>query len=57
MQIASLVEIRVVSDGVFLLRYSDDGRFVGDTWHMSVEDAKDQAAFEFGASLGAWNVE
>lgn len=39
----------------FLIRFSSDGQEVGDTWHQSVEDAKHQAAFEFGDSLGDWN--
>ena len=57
MQIASHVEIEVHPNGVFLIRFTEDRRVVGDTWHLTVEDAKHQAEFEFGASLGAWNVE
>jgi hypothetical protein len=34
--------------GLSLIRYSDKGDFAGDTWHQSLEDAKRQAAFEFG---------
>jgi hypothetical protein len=41
--------------GVLLYRYAHDGRFSGDTWHPSIEDAKHQAEFEFGDALGKWN--
>jgi hypothetical protein len=40
--------------GVSLERYSRDGEFAGDTWHMSVEDAKHQAEIEYGDGLGKW---
>jgi hypothetical protein len=40
------------ADGIFLFRHDAQGRCVGDTWHMSVQDAKDQALFEYpGVSL------
>jgi hypothetical protein len=42
-------------DGVFLLRYSSQAEFAGDTWHQTVADAKDQAAFEFDV-VPAWLV-
>ena len=51
---AVLVLIEPRDDGVFLYRYSETGEFGGDTWHASVEEAKDQAAFEFGESLAPW---
>jgi hypothetical protein len=47
-----LLETR--EDGVFLLRYDDNGAFAGDTWHQSIEEAKLQAADEFGNALGPW---
>lgn len=40
--------------GVTLLRLALGGAFAGDTWHPSVEEAKEQASYEFGASLGEW---
>jgi len=43
-------------DGVFLVRLTDHGKIVGDTWHATVEEAKEQATFEFGESLGEWNA-
>lgn len=40
--------------GVLLIRYADDGRFAGDTWHATVDEAKEQAAYEFGQTISAW---
>lgn len=34
-------------DGVFLYRFDKIGQCVGDTWHATVQDARDQAAYEF----------
>ena len=31
--------------GWFLFHHGEDGRFKGDTWHMSVEDAIHQARY------------
>lgn len=42
-------------DGVFLERFTDQGALVGDTWHMTVENAKEQAAKEYGGLLGSWH--
>jgi hypothetical protein len=50
MPIAEALLIEVEADGVFLFRLSADGQFAGDTWHESVEEAKEQAKFEFGPS-------
>ncbi len=41
--------------GCLLIRFLGDGKEVGDTWHESTEDAKAQAAIEFGESLGVWH--
>lgn len=47
--------IRAGQDAGFLLyRYTQDGQFAGDTWHMTLDEAKDQADFEFGEGLGPW---
>ena len=51
---AALVLIEQTEEGFFLYRYSGAGEPGGDTWHQSVEEAKDQAAFEFGESLAPW---
>jgi len=40
--------------GWFLFRYTHAGQFAGDTWHQSLEQAKDQASYEYGSSLGEW---
>ena len=41
-------------DPMFFLRFTEDRRCVGDTWHQGVEEAKHQADFEFENSLSAW---
>jgi hypothetical protein len=38
----------------FLLRYARDGNFAGDTWHQSLGEVKEQAAFEYGDLLSDW---
>jgi hypothetical protein len=50
---ARLLIIDDGADGVFLLRFSSQAEFAGDTWHETVAHAKEQAAFEFG-SAPAW---
>jgi len=51
------VEIEVDDSGqATLYRYRDDGAFCGDTWHESLQDAKDQAAYEYGISELAWQI-
>jgi len=43
------------SDGGFnLLRLASDGSSAGDTWHLSEDEAREQASYEFGDSLGPW---
>lgn len=41
-------------DGIFLFRFTEDGTCVGDTWHMSPEDAEAQAESEYGPHLSEW---
>jgi hypothetical protein len=50
----SLLLIKEDTNGIFLYRFTSDGKCVGDTWHKSVEEAKSQAVFEFENSLSAW---
>lgn len=38
---------------LFLVRAADDGSFAGDTWHESLEEAKEKAAREYPA-LSRW---
>jgi hypothetical protein len=40
--------------GIFLHRYDVQANCVGDTWHQDVEEAKEQAEFEFENSLSPW---
>jgi len=49
-----ILVLEVETDGYSLYRYTEAGDFGGDTWHMSLEDAKHQAEFEFGERLGPW---
>ena len=51
-----LLVIEVKTDGVFLFRFSAEGRCVGDTWHKSVDEAKSQAKFEFNELTSVWKV-
>ena len=41
-------------EGFFLYRYSVEGDCVGDTWHMSIDEAKHQAAYEYEGLVGNW---
>jgi hypothetical protein len=41
-------------DGPMLYRYTAGGEFAGDTWHGTIEDARAQAAWEYGDALGEW---
>jgi hypothetical protein len=36
----------------YLYRYTRDGKSVGDTWHPSAAEAREQASFEF--EITAW---
>jgi hypothetical protein len=52
--VARFVTIELTTEGFFLFRYAQDGAFSGDTCHPSVEEAKDQANYEYGKALGEW---
>jgi hypothetical protein len=54
MPLARVLVVETRSDGTFLDRYDDTGAGAGDTWHMSIEDAKEQAGLEYGADLSSW---
>ena len=41
-------------DGVYLERLLADGTVVGDTAHDTIEEAKEQAEWEYGGFLGPW---
>lgn len=40
--------------GAMLFRYTAYGEFAGDTWHQTVSDAEEQAAFEYEDALQPW---
>ena len=40
--------------GAMLFRYTAYSAFGGDTWHASVESAREQAVDEYDEALGAW---
>jgi hypothetical protein len=40
-------------DGIFLYEFRRDG-FIGDTWHRTVDEAKEQAKYDFGDGVSAW---
>ena len=41
-------------DRVFLIRFTTDGRCVGDSWHMTLDGAREQASLEFNDPLLDW---
>lgn len=53
---AAFVEIKANESGFLLLRFDADGQFSGDTWHQSLEEAKEQARFEFGIIESDWTT-
>jgi hypothetical protein len=52
----SMVLVEKRSDGVFLDRYTSVGHPVGDTWHLSAEDAVHQANTEYPGMIGNWTI-
>jgi hypothetical protein len=53
---AAYVEIEADEGSFLLLRYDANGEFAGDTWHQSIEEAKDQACFEFEIIDSDWTI-
>jgi len=51
---ARFLTIELTAEGFFLFRFAEDGVFAGDTWHPSIDEAKDQANYEYGIALGRW---
>jgi hypothetical protein len=41
-------------EGIYLFRYADDWSFAGDTWHANLEEALEQAAWEFSVDQLDW---
>ena len=40
--------------GAMLFRYTAHGEFAGDTWHATVEDAREHAIYDYSDALGDW---
>jgi hypothetical protein len=51
---AAFLLIEERADGIFLFRYDRRGQCVGDTWHASPQDAKDQALYEYPGRVISW---
>ena len=49
-----LAIVDVEGSGIFLFTCEDDWMPVFDSWHMTVDDAKQQAAFEFNGIQSTW---
>jgi hypothetical protein len=52
--VAERIEISIGEDGVSLVRFDQNGSFCGDTWHQTIEQAMDQAEYEFKVSRDDW---
>jgi len=52
---AAWLEIREEDYGCFLIRYDARGAFAGDTWHGTVEEAKEAARCEYDLA-GKWET-
>ena len=52
--IAAQVEIEDEGNGVYLYRYDSNGKCVGDTWHLTLAEAKNQAQFEYNIRDNDW---
>ncbi len=40
--------------GAMLFRYTVHGEFGGDTWHPTVDDAREHAIYDYSDALGDW---
>ncbi len=50
----NLLVIEELPDGTYLYEFRPDG-FIGDTWHRTLDDAKDQATFSHGLAHENWH--
>ncbi len=48
------VQIESIDGSFYLTRYAASGACLTDTWHQTLEEAKAQAAFEFGLAETDW---
>lgn len=49
-----IIAVLTKPDGIFLERFDETGADAGDSWHQSIEEAKEQAREEYGESIGVW---
>ncbi|MFC1783582.1 hypothetical protein ACFL02_08355 [Planctomycetota bacterium] len=50
------IEIVDQKNSFFAIRYTDDGDFCGDSWHQNLQQAKQQAKFEFELTEDEWET-
>ena len=48
------IEIEINDDGPMLYRWGEGDVFCGDSWHETIELAKQQAAYEFEIEESDW---
>lgn len=48
------VEIVESEGACFLLRKDESGQCIADTWHLTVQEAMEQARFEYGVAETDW---
>lgn len=51
-----VVLLVVEPDAAMLYRFTAQGDVGGDTWHETENDAREQAADEYGDALGEWTA-
>jgi hypothetical protein len=51
---AHWVELKEGGQGFFLLYFDEAGEYITDGWHVSLEEAKHQAKFEFEINENDW---
>jgi hypothetical protein len=53
-ELPAWLEISEEYDAFFLLYFQADGTLIADGWHVSLEHAMRQAAFELGITVDEW---
>jgi len=55
---ATTLEIRSEKHGYTAFRFDQDGEYIADTWHMSLQEAKEQLEFEYpGVNIRWYPIE
>ena len=52
--IPQVLVINKLEESFFLNRYTSDGQYSGDTWHKSLNEAQQQAKYEYDLDLDEW---